>query len=147
VIPHLRLGDDPAPYVTIMWMLFALFVARVVGQILAATTRPRWLPPMARWYSGVMPYRYLLPSQLLIIGLMVAMVVGVSREGGALGARRASLGVIALWASYVYAAGMVWRAVHRAMQPPERRGVVVPIAFHLVLAAFLFVYGSWHLQP
>ena len=146
MIPHLRLGDDPAPYVAIMWVLFALFVARVVGQILAATTRPRWLPPMARWYSGVMPYRYLLPSQLLIIGLMVAMVVGVSREGGALGARRA-LGVIVLWASYVYAAAMVWRAVHRAMQPPERRGVVIPIAFHLVLAAFLFVYGSWHLQP
>lgn len=146
MIPHLRLGDDPAPYVTIMWLLLALFVARVVGQILAATTRARWLPPMVRWYSGVMPYRYLLPSQVLITLLMVAMIVGVSGEVGALGAPREGLGVVALLASYVYAAGMVWRAVHRAVQPPERRGVMIPILFHFVLAAFLFVYGSWHLQ-
>jgi hypothetical protein len=144
VIPHLRLGADPAPYVAIMWALFALFVARVVGQILAATMRPRWLPPMARWYSGVMPYRYLLLSQLLIIGLMVAMIVAVSRSTGVLGAPRTSLGVIALWASYVYAAGMVWRAVHRIAQPPEGKGVVIPIVFHVVLATFLLVYGSWH---
>lgn len=145
MIPQLRLGDDPAPYVAILSVLFALFVARVVGQILAATTRPRWLPPMSRWYSGVMPYRYLLPSQVLITVLMAAMIVGVSGKMGALGARRESLGLIALLASYVYAAGMVWRAVHRAVQPPERRGVVIPILFHLVLAVFLFVYGSWHL--
>lgn len=145
MIPQLRLGDDPAPYVAILSVLFALFVARVVGQILAATTRPRWLPPMSRWYSGVMPYRYLLPSQVLITVLMAAMIVGVSGNMGALGARRESLGLIALLASYVYAAGMVWRAVHRAVQPPERRGVVIPILFHLVLAVFLFVYGSWHL--
>jgi hypothetical protein len=146
VIAHLRLGDNPSPYAAIMWVLLTLFVARVVGQILAATTRPRWLPPMARWYSGVMPYRYLLPAQLLIIGLMVAMIVSVSGQSGVLGARRPLLGTIVLWASYVYAAGMVWRAVHRAVQPPERRGVIIPIVFHFVLAVFLFVFGSWHLN-
>jgi hypothetical protein len=145
VTPHLSLGDDPAPYVVLMWVLFALFVARVVGQILAATVRPRWLPPMARWYSGVMPYRYLLPSQLLIVWLMVAMILGVANASGTLGARRTGVGVAVAWASYLYAAGMVWRAVYRARQPAERRGVVIPIVFHFVLAAFLFVYASWHL--
>lgn len=146
MIPHLHLGDDPAPYVAVMWVLLALFVARVVGQILAAASRPRWLPPMERWYSRVMPYRYLLPSQLFIIGLMVAMIVAVSREPSGLGARRVSLGIVAVWASYVYAVGMVCRAVRRAAQPPDRRGVVIPIVFHFVLAAFLFMYGSWHLN-
>lgn len=144
-LPQLRLGDDPAAYVAAMWLLFGLFVARVLGQILAATIRPRWLPPMSRWYSGVMPYRYLLPSQVLIIALMAAMISSVARQSGALGAPRASLGVAILWTSYVYAVGMVWRSIHRFAQPPERRGVVIPIVFHLVLAAFLFVYGSWHL--
>lgn len=142
MIPQLRLGDDPAPYVAIMWVLFALFVGRVVGQILAAAARSRWLPPMARWYSGVMPYRYLLPSQLVIIGLMVAMVAAVARSARPGGASQGSLAVAALWASYVYAAVMAWRAIHRIAQPPERRGVVIPIVFHFVLAAFLFVYGS-----
>ena len=144
-IPRLSLGEDPMPYVTLLWVLFALFVARVVGQILAATIRPRWLPPMARWYSGVMPYRYLLPSQLLIIVLMIAMILGVTRRSGTLGAPNVGLGVAVLWASYVYAVGMVWRSIHRIAQAPERRGVVIPIVFHFVLAAFLFVYGSWHL--
>jgi len=144
-IPHLRLGDTPEPYVVAMWVLWALFVGRVVGQVLAASIRPRWLPPMARWYSGVMPYRYLLPAQVAIIGLMVAMISGVAHRAGPLGVPRADVGVTVLWTSYVYTVGMVWRATHRITQPPERRGVVIPIVFHLVLAAFLFVYGGWHL--
>ncbi len=144
--PYLALGARPGPYVVVMSALFALFVARVVGQLLAATTRPSWLPPMARWYSGVMPYRYLLPSQVVIIVLMIAMVVGVGNGAGALGAPRRAVGFVAVWASLVYAGGMVWRAIRRAMQPPERRGVVIPIVFHFVLAAFVFVYGSWHMR-
>ena len=144
MIPHLDLGDEPRPYVLLLWILFVLFVGRVVGQIVVATARPRWLPPMARWYSGVMPYRYLLPSQLIIIVLMSAMIMAVTNEAGPLGKPSAAIGVATLVASYVYAAGMVWRAVRRAMQPPERKGVVIPIVFHFVLAGFLFVYGSWH---
>jgi hypothetical protein len=143
--PHLNLGDHPAPYVGLLWVLFALFLARVLGQILAATIRPAWLPPMARWYSGLMPYRYLLPSQLLIIALMIAMVLGLSSTTGSFGTPRATVGIAVAWASYIYAAGMVWRAMHRARLPVERRGVVLPIVFHFVLAAFLFVYASWHL--
>ena len=132
-------------YVTLMWVLFALFAWRVLGQLAVATVRPRWLPPMARWYSGVMPYKYLLPSQILIIGLMIAMILEVAGGGGALGTPRVAVGVPILWVSYVYVVGMLWRATYRMTQPPERRGVVIPIVFHLVLAAFLFVYGSWHL--
>jgi hypothetical protein len=144
--PHVDLGYEPDVYVIILSILFALFIARVVGQILAATIRPQWLPPMARWYSGVMPYRYLLPSQLLIIVLMTAMVLAVHNQAGPLGRPSAGVGVAAVAASYVYAAGMVWRAVHRALQPRERRGVVIPIVFHFVLAAFLHLYGSWHIE-
>jgi hypothetical protein len=143
--PHLDLGADPAPYVVLLWVLFGLFVGRVVGQLLAATLRPRWLPPMPRWYSGVMPYRYLLPSQVLIIALMIAMIAGVSAGSGTFGSRRPEGGVAVAWASYLYAGGMVWRAIRRGLQPVERRGVVIPIVFHFVLAAFLFVYASWHL--
>jgi hypothetical protein len=146
VIPYLSFGHEPRPYVVLLWMLFVLFVGRVVGQILVAMAQPRWLPPMERWYSGVMPYRYLLPSQVVIIGLMIAMIVAVTNQAGPLGRTSAALGVTSVVASYVYAAGMIWRAVRRAMQPPERRGVVIPIVFHFVLAAFLFVYGSWHVE-
>jgi hypothetical protein len=146
VIPHLSFGYEPRPYVVLLWILFVLFVGRVVGQILVAIAGPRWLPPMERWYSGVMPYRYLLPSQVVIIALMIAMIVAVTNQTGPLGGTSAAIGVTTVVASCTYAAGMVWRAVRRAMQPPERRGVVIPIVFHFVLAAFLFVYGSWHVE-
>jgi len=36
-------------YAVVMAVLLVLFLGRVVGQILAATTAPSWLPPMARW--------------------------------------------------------------------------------------------------
>jgi uncharacterized membrane protein required for colicin V production len=131
--------SDRSAYVTLMAVLFALFVLRVLGQILAATVAPAWLPPMARWYSGLMPYRYLLPAQVLFVVVMIAMMMGVARGSAALGP---TAGRWIVWASYVYALGMVVRAVRYVMAPPERRGVLIPIIFHFVLAGFLFVYGS-----
>ena len=71
------LGDRRA-YAAVMGVLLALFLLRVVGQVVVATAAPRWLPPMARWYSGVMPYRYLLPTQIVFLVVMTAMTVSVT---------------------------------------------------------------------
>jgi hypothetical protein len=38
---------------------------------------------------------------------------------------------------------MVVRSVRYALTPPDRRGVLIPIVFHFVLAAFLFTYGRY----
>ena len=135
----LSVPDGRALYVTLLALLFVLFVLRVLGQILAATSAPTWLPPMARWYSGLMPYRYLLPTQIVFIVVMLAMMAGVARGVAALGPQA---GRWIVWASYLYALGMVVRSVRYAVAAPERRGVLIPIIFHFVLAAFLFVYGS-----
>lgn len=143
------MGDPPVlvllrPVVSAATMaaLLALFLARVVGQIVAATIAPRWLPPMARWYSGLMPYRYLLPTQIVFVVLMAAATVEVATETPPLGAMWHDGGVVMVWASYVYALAMTVRAFRYALTPPERRGVLIPIVFHFVLAAFLFVWGS-----
>jgi hypothetical protein len=135
----LTIPGGRAIYVTLLVVLFGLFVLRVVGQILAATIAPSWLPPMHRWYSGLMPYRYLLPTQLVFVVVMLAMLLGVARGVAALGPEA---GRWIIWASYIYALGMVVRSLRYALAPPERRGVLIPIIFHFVLAAFLFVYGS-----
>ena len=129
-------------YAIVMAVLLVLFFGRVVGQILAATSAPRWLPPMARWYSGLMPYRYLLPTQIVFLALMTAMTLAVGRRSAPLGTLSADAGAWIVWASYVYALGMVVRSIRYALAPPERRGVLIPIVFHFVLAAFLFAYGS-----
>jgi len=132
----------PAVSAGCMAALLVLFLARVVGQIVAATVAPRWLPPMTRWYSGLMPYRYLLPTQIVFVALMATATVEVATETPPLGAMWHDGGVVMVWASYVYALGMTVRALRYALTPPERRGVLIPIVFHFVLAAFLFVWGS-----
>ncbi|PYO37218.1 MAG: hypothetical protein DMD86_03345 [Candidatus Rokuibacteriota bacterium] len=47
--------------------LTALFAARVLGQALVAFLDVPLLPPMSAWYSGLLPYPILLPTQLLIL--------------------------------------------------------------------------------
>jgi len=125
-----------------MAVLLVLFLGRVVGQMLAATTAPSWLAPMARWYSGLMPYRWLLPAQIVFLVAMTAMTIGVWRQSAPLGTLSAEAGGWIVWASYVYALGMVARSIRYALATPERRGVLIPIVFHFVLAGFLFAYGS-----
>ena len=125
-----------------MAVLLVLFLGRVAGQILAATTAPSWLPPMARWYSGLMPYRWLLPTQIAFLVLMTAMTIGVDRWSPPFGTLSTDAGAWIVWASYVYALGMVARSIRYALATPERRGVLIPIVFHFVLAGFLFAYGS-----
>ena len=132
---------DGAAYATVMAVLLALFFARVLGQIVAATIAPPWLPPMRRWYSGLMPYRYLLPTQIVFLVVMAVTTLSSARRSAPLGTTAPAVGTWIIWASYAYALGMVVRSVRYASTPPERRGVLIPIVFHFVLAAFLFTYG------
>ena len=143
MIPPLVLHLPSAQaYAVVMAVLLVLFVGRVLGQVLVVTIAPSWLPPMARWYSGLMPYRYLLPTQIVFIVLMTAMTIGVDRQSAPFGTISAGAGGWIVWASYVYALGMVVRSVRYALATPETRGVLIPIVFHFVLASFLFTYGS-----
>ena len=142
--PVTLLLDSASQYAALMWILLLLFLLRVVGQIVAATLAPAWLPPMPRWYSGLMPYRYLLPTQIVFLIVMTLMALQVGADGATLGThgRSSLLGDAIVWGSYIYALGMVVRSVRYVRAPRERRGVLIPIIFHFVLAAFLFVYGS-----
>ena len=124
-----------------MAVLLVLFLARVLGQIFAATLAPSWLPPMRRWYSGLMPYRYLVPTQIVFLVIMTAMTVSVAHESAPLGVEAPAVGTWVIGASFVYALAMVVRSVRYARTPPDRRGVLIPIVFHFVLAAFLCTYG------
>jgi len=41
-----------------------------------------FLPPMEAWYSGLMPYEYLLPSQILLIVVMTKICLDFTRQQG-----------------------------------------------------------------
>jgi len=113
----------------------------VAGQIVVVLRQPRWLPPMKDWYSGLMPYRYLLPSQIAIIVLMIAMIRQVA--SGVPSNRNLAMGLLGF--ATMYAIAMIVRFFVLRTRHPEYRwyeGGMIPILFHWVLAGFLFTYAA-----
>ena len=92
---------------------------------------------MAAWYSGLMPYEYLLPSQLVIIGLMAKICVDFTRGRGYFFEPKRWLAKEFLWFGYLYLAAMLARALFLWDHP-------IPIVFHWVLAAFVITVGLSH---
>lgn len=136
------LGDGAGVPFGALALLLAFFGLRVLGQLVVAGAAPSWLPPMERWYSGVLPYRFLLPAQVVLVVIMAFVTVEVARAGPLARSNHDAATAIVLF-SYVYAGSMLVRAARWLLTPADRRGVVLPIPFHFVLAAFCLVYGSW----
>jgi hypothetical protein len=122
-----------------LWALLALFALRVAGQALVAFLDVRFLPPMDAWYSGVIPYAYLLPAQLLIIAVMAKICLEFTRRRGYFFEPKRFFAAEWLWFGYVYLAAMVARAIFLMDRP-------IPIFFHWVLAAFVITIGHSHRQ-
>ena len=121
-------------------------MGRVLGQLVAALFRPRWLPPMERWQSGLLPYPVLLVGQLIVLTLMAWISVDFSRRAGFWVDPRPRLGLAALWWSYLYFGAMNARYIIRMVRRPDQRwlGGTIPIIFHSVVAAFQWTFGTYH---
>ena len=125
-----------------LWTLLALFALRVLGQALVAFSGVDWLPPMPRWYSGLMPYEYLLPSQIAILALMTKICMDFTRGRGFFVQPRRFFAGPWLWFGWLYLAVMLARLpLQLALKPG---GPLIPIFFHWVLAAFVILVGLWH---
>ena len=97
----------------------------------------RFLPPMEAWYSGLMPYEYLLPSQIVLIVVMIKICLDFTRGGGFFFNEKRFFATAWLWFGYVYLAAMIARALFLWDHP-------IPIVFHWVLAAFVITVGLSH---
>ncbi len=133
--------DEVAP---ILWILTALFAVRVAGQVVVALRSPAWLPPMDHW--NLVPYRLLLPVQLVILGVMVWIDASFSSAAGPPVDRSEAIGWLLVAFSAAYAGSMMIRYIVRMRRRPEARwfGGTIPIVFHLVLATYLYALGSFH---
>jgi hypothetical protein len=136
-------ADELAP---VQWLLTALFAVRVAGQVLVALRSPTWLPPMHDW--NLVPYRVLLPVQLVILGVMIWIDASFSTDAGPPVSRTEAFGWALIAFSAVYAGSMVVRYCIRMRRRPEARwfGGTIPMVFHLVLATYLYGLGSFHVE-
>ena len=137
---------DPTVYSPYLWLFTLLLVWRVLAQIVVALSRPRWLPPMEQWQSGLLPYPVLLASQLIVLTLMVWISADFSRGAGFWVEPRPRLGLAALGWSYLYFAAMIARYIVRMVRRPDQRwfGGTIPIIFHCLVAAFQWTFGTYH---
>ena len=122
--------------IPLLWTLLGLFVLRVAGQAMVAFFGVTWLPPMERWYSGLVPYEILLPAQIGIIVLMAKICADFTRRWGFFVQPRPFFAVYWLWFGWIYLAGMIARFFIQ--------GPTIPVFFNWVLAAFVIAVGLWH---
>ncbi len=123
----------------LLWTCTLLFLARVMGQVLVGIYQPEMLPPWKEWYSGLMPYPWLLLSQLLLLMFMAVVNVDTARRSGRFHVTDARTRHRLMVFTALYAAAMAFRYGHRMVTLPDQRwfGGTIPIWFHFVLAAWV----------
>ena len=131
--------------VGVMYALTALFLGRVVGQAWVAGAAVTWLPPMDAWYSGLLPYPWLLLAQVVILAGQVKLGADARAGRGLFSHRRPRLARVLGVTSYAYAAAMLGRYAVTQTH-------AIPVAFHFVLAGYLFclsrlLAGAGHRRP
>ncbi len=138
----------PLHYPLLLGILSFLFLLRVLGQALVAFLGVAFLPPMERWYSGLNPYFFLLPIQTLFLAVMAMILIELYRGYGFFTQPKRRAGIIIKWFSYVYFLSMVLRYVITMWLHPELRWFTgtIPIWFHMVLAAFLYIYSHYQIH-
>jgi len=138
--------DQPRRLAIFLWVLLGLFCCRVAGQALVAFFHVEFLPPMQEWYSGLLPYEYLWPAQVIIIALMTKISVDFSRGHGIFVEPRRFFAVQWLYFGYAYLAVMLARYPIQMYLHPEARWFdgTIPIFFHWMLAIFVILVGLHH---
>ena len=124
-----------SPAAVVLCALTVLFGCRVVGQALVAFLGVAWLPQMDAWFSGLLPYPLLLPLQIVILLVQIAIDRDLWRGRGFFARPRPRAGRPLRWLAGAYALSM---AVRYAIT----RTHAIPVVFHWVLAAYLFTLGA-----
>lgn len=128
----------------LLWLFTAGFLSRVQGQIMVGIYTPPWLPEWKEWYSGLLPYPWLVLSQLLLLMFMAVVNSDQTREGSQFQVTSdKTRGRLRLFA-HLYVLAMVVRYVNRMIFVPEARwfGGTLPIWFHFGLAAWIYTIAT-----
>jgi hypothetical protein len=132
-------------YGYVLALLTLLFLFRVLGQALVVFFSVDWLPSSKEWASGLIPYPALLTIQIVMIVVMIKIASDIWRGTGFFAATRPSWSRFLIGFSAAYAGSMALRYALTMIFLPEMRwlGGAIPIFFHFVLAAFLYLWGRF----
>jgi hypothetical protein len=132
------------PSIFLLWSCLALFLCRVLGQVEALLVAPSWLPTMAGWYSGLLPYPVLLPVQILLLMVMTAIAWDRSFGRGLTQIVRPRSRTWLRGIAIVYFIGMATRLAAQGLRfgPELYLHGAIPVAFHWVLALFLLTLAD-----
>ena len=132
-------------YVRWLWALLAVFLVRIIAQPLALVVEMPILPPFDAWYSGAVPYGWLVSSQVV---MAAGLVVAVRRVATGRTQPRRSIGLTAIVLGAVYGGIMVVRLLLGVtiLRDHGWFGKPLPTVVHIALATFLIVYGRYHLD-
>jgi hypothetical protein len=132
-------------YARWLWLLSALFVIRVLAQPLALAVSNPLLPRFDAWHSGVLPYPFLVFTQLLVL-VWLGRTAWVFSTGAVVPSRRIGAATIVLGS--VYFGTMALRLALGATVLKDARWFASPLptVFHLVLASYLLLTGHFHLR-
>jgi len=130
-------------YAPWLWVLAALFCARVFAQPIALVFHPGFLPPFDAWHSAVLPYQLLLASQGVIL-FWLAWTAARFSTAAVTPNRR--IGVSALILGTLYFSFMALRLLLGATILHGQRWFArpLPTVFHLVLATYLILFAHFH---
>ena len=130
-------------YKIFLWILFSLFLFRVLSQFTLQFIDIAFLPTFEKWHSNTLPYTVLFFFQILIIILYSRICIRVSKN--TLKAN-ANIGKFLRIFGTIYFLSMIIRYIISMIYYPELRwfGHIIPIFFHLVLSSFLIVLGKYH---
>lgn len=128
---------------TWLFILTAIFIFRVVGQFLQLWFNVPLLPSFEQWYSGAIPYPYLLAIQFFIIFWMLRIslkikniVIKPNRKLGNFLEVIAWIYLIVMFVRFVISVtGML---EYTWFQRP------IPSFFHMVLASYILLVAHYH---
>lgn len=134
---------DHQRYLPWLCLLAALFIFRVLAQLIQKFYNLPFLPPFSSWYSGALSYSWLLLSQIIIIFILALTIQGFAQQT-ILPNRRLSHWLIIFGSIYFtlmllrLIAGLTFAASYPWL------GAKIPAFFHIVLASFVLLVGHFH---
>jgi len=124
-------------------VLLALFVFRVLAQLLQWSFPVSWLPSFAVWHSATLSYPILVGTQIAIIIAAVWLIRGLLRNAIA---PKPLLGRVLTWFGAVYFTGSVLRLIAGLTFGRDNAflGAYLPGIFHVMLALMVLTAANYY---